>query len=49
MRGATDWRKVKALTDAEVRSAAHADPDAPELSAQDLLRFKRKTPSSNKH
>ena len=42
LRGATDWKKVKAMTDAEIKSAARSDPNSPELTPQDLLRFKRK-------
>ncbi len=30
-KGSTDWRRVNALTDAEIERAAQTDPDAPLL------------------
>ncbi len=38
---ATDWSKVDALTDAQIRAAALADPDAQPLAAIDAARLKK--------
>jgi hypothetical protein len=40
-RGATDWKKVKAMTDSEVSASAKSDPDARELALHELATFKR--------
>ncbi len=39
--GRTDWDRVSALTDNEVRRAAEADPDAPPLTARQLSKASR--------
>lgn len=39
--GATNWNKLKNLTDAEVEAAAAADPDAKPFTPLELREFKR--------
>lgn len=39
--GATDWPRVKAMSDAQVRKAALADPDAQPLTKQRLANMRR--------
>jgi putative transcriptional regulator len=39
--GKTDWTRVDALSDAEIRRAAKADPDAPLLSKKELSEMER--------
>jgi putative transcriptional regulator len=39
--GKTDWRRVEAMSDDEVETAALADPDARPLTKDDLARMKR--------
>ena len=41
-KGKTNWKKVKALSEEQIKQAAHSDPDAPLLSLEELKRFKRK-------
>lgn len=38
-KGRTDWQKLRAMTDAEVRAAAEADPDNPPLTADKIARL----------
>ena len=40
----TDWAKLDALTDAEVRKAALADPDAQPLTKKQLAKMQRVSP-----
>jgi hypothetical protein len=40
--GATDWNRLKAMTDAEVKKAANSDQTARELTPFELAQFKRK-------
>jgi putative transcriptional regulator len=40
-KGATDWKRLHAMSDAEVRKAALADPDAPPLSKEQLSKMRR--------
>lgn len=44
MKGKTDWKKVKSMTEKEIVSAAKADPDAKLLTAAQLKKFKRVQP-----
>ena len=39
--GKTDWKKVWALSDEQIRDAAATDPDAPILTDRELAEFKR--------
>jgi len=39
--GDTDWDRVRAMSDAEVRAAALADPDAQPLTREQLARMRR--------
>ena len=39
--GETDWARVNAMTDEEVRAAARSDPDAQPLSEADMDRMQR--------
>jgi len=41
MRGATDWRKVKSMTDEEISQSTKLDPNARELRQDELMQFKR--------
>jgi putative transcriptional regulator len=43
-RGATDWARVKAMTDEEVMAAALSDPDAQPLSPEALAKMRRVSP-----
>lgn len=40
-RGTTDWKKVKSMTDDEIRRATISDSDARELRSDELLKFRR--------
>ncbi len=40
-KGATDWPRLKAMSDAQVRQAALADPDAQPLSPAQLKTMRR--------
>jgi putative transcriptional regulator len=40
-RGATDWVRLEAMTDEEVRAAALSDPDAQPLTPEQLARMRR--------
>lgn len=37
----TNWAKLKAMTEKEIRAAAKSDPDAPLLTSSELRKFKR--------
>ena len=41
LRGSTDWKKVKTMTDEEIKRAAMLDPDARELRDDELVRFRK--------
>ncbi len=41
LRGGTDWERLDAMTDEEVRAAALTDPDIPPLTQEELARFRR--------
>jgi len=40
-RGTTDWKKVKSMSDEDIRKAAILDPDARELKDCELVKFQR--------
>ncbi len=40
-KGATDWKRLEAMSDTEVRKAALADPDAAPLSKEQLSKMRR--------
>jgi putative transcriptional regulator len=40
-KGATDWKRLNAMSDADVRKAVLADPDAQPLSREHLSRMRR--------
>ena len=40
-KGSTDWKKVKSMTDEEIKKAAMIDPDARELRSDELARFRK--------
>lgn len=40
-RGTTDWKKVKSMSDDEIKKAAMFDPDARELRNDELVRFRK--------
>jgi len=40
-KGATDWRRLGAMSDADVRKAARADPDAQPLNKVQLSKMRR--------
>lgn len=40
-KGATDWTRVRAMSDAQVRKAALADPDAQPLTKEQLSKMRR--------
>lgn len=40
-KGSTDWKKVKSMTDEEIKKAAMIDPDAGELRNDELARFRK--------
>ena len=44
MKGKTNWKKVKSLSEKEIISAAKSDPDAKLLTRLQLKKFKRVTP-----
>jgi putative transcriptional regulator len=44
LRGATDWKRLAAMTDDEVAAAARLDPDAPPLTPEQLAQFRRVSP-----
>lgn len=37
----TEWRKLKSMTERQIKQAARSDPDAPLLTAAQLKKFKR--------
>ena len=39
--GATDWARLEAMTDDEIRTAALSDPDAQPLTPEQLARMRR--------
>lgn len=39
--GQTDWERVRAMTDEEIRAAALSDPDAQPMTAEQLARMRR--------
>ena len=41
-KGKTTWRKIKFMTERQIKQAAKADPDAPLLTAVQLKKFIRK-------
>lgn len=47
LKGKTQWSKIKAMTESQVKKAAKSDPDAPLLSAAQLKKFKRVRPVRN--
>ena len=44
MKSKTDWKKVKAMTEKDIATAANSDPDARLLTAAQLKKFKRVEP-----
>lgn len=40
-RGATDWKKVKSITDEEIKKTTISDPNSRELRNDELARFRR--------
>lgn len=40
-KGRTDWKRLQAMSDAEVRKAALADPDAQPLSKASVVKMRR--------
>jgi putative transcriptional regulator len=40
-KGATDWKRLNAMSDADVRKAAQADPDAQPLGREQLSKMRR--------
>jgi DNA-binding transcriptional regulator YiaG len=40
-KGKTKWKKLKSMTERQIRQAAKSDPDAPLLTAVQLKKFKR--------
>jgi hypothetical protein len=41
VRGATDWGKVKSMTDEEIDEATKSDPNTQEIRPDELMQFKR--------
>lgn len=41
MKGKTNWKEIKAMTERQVIKAAKSDPDALPLTAAQLKKFKR--------
>lgn len=41
MKSITDWKRVRTITEKEIRAAASSDPDSPLLTKADLKKFKR--------
>lgn len=41
-RGVTDWRKLKTMTDEEIKAAALSDPNARELRDDELAKFRKR-------
>ena len=41
LRGTTNWKELKSLTDEEIKTAARLDLDAQELGPIELKRFRR--------
>jgi putative transcriptional regulator len=41
MKGKTDWKKLKAMTEKQVIAAANLDPDALPVTPAELKKFKR--------
>ncbi len=44
VKGKTDWKRIKTMTEKEIQKAAKSDPDAPPLTASELKQFKRVNP-----
>lgn len=42
IRGATDWNKVKSMTEKEISEAVKLDLDTQEFKQNELMQFKRK-------
>ena len=40
-KGATDWNRLRKMTDADIRRAALSDPDAPPLGKEKLAQMRR--------
>jgi DNA-binding transcriptional regulator YiaG len=40
-KGTTAWKKVKSMTECQIKQAAKSDPDAPLLTTAQLKKFKR--------
>lgn len=40
-KGATDWKRLDAMTDADIRKTSRADPDATPLDKEQLSRMRR--------
>ncbi len=41
LRGATEWRKVESMSDAEISNAVKLDPGAREFRQDELMQFRR--------
>jgi len=41
LRGATEWNKIRSMSDVEINKAAKTDPNARELSKDELRQFRR--------
>jgi putative transcriptional regulator len=44
----TDWDKVMAMTDEEIRARALADPDAQPMTPEQLAKMKRRYPQKRR-
>lgn len=47
MKGKTDWKKVKAMSEKELLASAKSDPDAQPLMLRHLKNFKRVQPAQD--
>jgi len=45
IKGKTNWKKVKSLTEKKIIASAKTDPDAPLLTSAQLQKFKRVNPT----
>lgn len=45
-KGKTAWRKLKSMTERQIKNSAKSDPDAPLLTAAQLKKFKRVSPQT---
>lgn len=43
-KGKTAWKKLKSMTERQIKKSAKSDPDAPLLTAAQLKKFKRVSP-----